>query len=75
VLTRQVLVGCNSPRSDANQDQSSCKHADLAHLNSPVDFGLTAYPVTLATLNSIGIVEMSRPDDLVSSVSPHSARA
>jgi len=34
-----------------------------------VDFELTGYPVTPANLNRIGIVEMSRADDLVSFVS------
>jgi len=32
--------------------------------------GLTAYPVTVANLNRIGIARMSRADDLVSFVSP-----
>jgi hypothetical protein len=40
-----------------------------------VDFELTGYPVTLANLNRIGIVRMSRVDDLVSFVSPQLSRA
>jgi hypothetical protein len=40
---------------------------------APVHWGLTAYPVTVSSLNRTSIVEMLHTDDLVSFVSPQSS--
>jgi hypothetical protein len=64
-LLARVVMGPN----ESTNETGVCHVADLTHLNSPIGIGLTAYSVTLANLNRIRIVGMSRADDLVSFVS------